>query len=162
MNEAMRNLAVLLWAVCAMNNNSYAGDSMVIREETVPSQPTIIIGEALTPSGKIREAIVEQPAGAPNPLGNPIVDEDTISDNVEPVRQKVQNMPKDTKPMNLIEQSANSHPLENGEVALPQPSKQIENELYQSGDDIIDVQAYPIEDVKEVTQPNLQPTVVAD
>lgn len=80
MNEALRNFTVLLWAVCAINSNSYAGSNKVtIREEPRPAQPTVIIGEALTPSGRMKKAVVEQPAGAPNPLGDPIVDEDDES-----------------------------------------------------------------------------------
>lgn len=62
MNEALRNFTVLLWAVCAINSNSYAGSNKVtIREEPRPAQPTVIIGEALTPSGRMKKAVVEQP-----------------------------------------------------------------------------------------------------
>ena len=159
MNEAMRNLAVLLWAVCAINNTSHASSNLVIREETIPSVPTVIIGEAVTPSGKKHEVIVEQPENAPNPLGNPIVDEENNNEN-----SSIQVTPPigALKAVNVINQSSQSGELQPDEVALPQTSTKIENELYQSGKDIVDVQAYPIEDVKEITQPNIEPTVVSD
>ena len=35
----------------------------------------------------------------------------------------------------------------------------IENTLYQSGSRIYDVQSYPIKDIKEITQPNIDPTI---
>ena len=60
-----------------------------------------------------------------------------------------------------IQQESEQGVLQPGELPLPQPSTKIENELYQSGNDIIDVQAYPIDDVSAVTEPNLQPTIVA-
>jgi len=159
MNEAMRNLAVLLWAVCAMNNTSHASSNLVIREETIPSVPTVIIGEAVSSSGKKHEVIVEQPDNAPNPLGNPIVDEENNNEN-----SSISVTPQiDTpKAVNVINQSSQSEELQPDEVALPQPSTKIENELYQSGKDIVDVQAYPINDIREVTTPNIEPTVVSD
>lgn len=59
MNEALRNFTVLLWAVCAINSNSYAGSNKVtIREEPRPAQPTVIIGEALTPSGRMKKRLL--------------------------------------------------------------------------------------------------------
>ena len=162
MNEAVRNLAVLLWAVCAMNNNSYASNGLVIKEETSPSVPTIITGEAVTPAGKMRKVIVEQQADAPNPLGNPIVESDTENQNADVSKEPMIVDTEKNLPTNLIEQSAISKELKPDEEPLPQPSKKIENELYQSGNDIIDVQAYPINDVNEITEPNIQPTVVSD
>ena len=161
MNEAVRNLAVLLWAVCAMNNNSYASSRLVITEETMPSVPTVIMGEAMTPSGKKREVVVEQPENAPNPLGNPIVEENTGAPaQVSEVPVTVQ--PEENDSPNIIQQTSPSGVLQPNEVALPQPCTQIENELYQSGNDIVDVQAYPIQDVKKATTPNIEPTIVSD
>lgn len=163
MNEALRNFTVLLWAVCAINSNSYAGSSKVtIREEPRPAQPTVIIGEALTPSGRMKKAVVEQPAGASNPLGDPIVDEaDEPAAPIAPV-VPVAGETEKHQPVNLVRQSSPSGELQPGQVALPQPSNRIENELYQSGDDIIDVQAFPTDDVQEAETPNIQPTIVAN
>lgn len=162
MNEAMRNLAVLLWAVCAMNNNSHASSRLVITEEAMPSVPTVIMGEAVTASGKKREVIVEQPENAPNPLGNPIVDDTSDVANDVPEAPVAVSADTTNNSPNVIRQSAPSGELQPSEVPLPQPSTRIENELYQSGNDIVDVQAYPIEDVKEATTPNIEPTIVAD
>ena len=167
MNEALRNFAVLLWAVCAINSNSYAGsDKPIIQEENLPETPTVIMGEAASPSGQINQVVVEQPANAPNPLGNPIVGD---GDSNNPPAQANPAPTIDVSRQNLVpiaSQSAPSGVLQPGEVALPQPanqpSNQIENEMYQSGDDIIDVQAFPMKDVNEAETPNLQPTIVAN
>ena len=164
MNEALRNFTVLLWAICAINSNSYAGSHKVtIQEEQQPEAPTVIIGEALSPSGRLKKAIVEQPAGASNPLGNPIVDEEdddsAASGPDVPAAPVVENA---AQPVALVKQSSSSGELQPGQVALPQPSNRIENELYQSGDDIVDVQAFPIKDIQEAETPNIQPTIVAD
>ena len=167
MNEALRNFAVLLWAVCAINSNSYAGsDKPIIQEESQPEAPTVIMGEAMTPSGQFNNVVVEQPADAHNPLGDPIVD-DSNNTNSPAVVNAAPTI--DVSRQNLVpiaSQSAPSGVLQPGEVALPQPSNQpsnqIENEMYQSGDDIIDVQAFPMNDVNEAENPNLQPTIVAN
>lgn len=75
MNEGFRNLALLVWALCAVNSNSYAQDSAtVITEESSTSAPTIVYGAARKADGETDEVLIEQPAGAPNPLGNPLPD----------------------------------------------------------------------------------------
>ena len=164
MNEALRNFTVLLWAICAINSNSYAGSYKVtIQEERLPEAPTVIIGEALSPSGRLKKAIVEQPAGAPNPLGNPIVDEGSNDSAASaPDVPEVSDAEKPQQPIEPVMQSSSSGELQPGQVTLPQPSNRIENELYQSGDDIVDVQAFPIKDIQEAETPNIQPTIVAD
>ena len=53
----------------------------------------------------------------------------------------------------------NARPSTAGVFILPENGK-IENELYQQGHDIIDVQAFPVKDVDEVTTPNTQPAIV--
>lgn len=75
MNEGFRNLALLVWALCAVNSNSYAQDSAtVITEESSTSAPTIVYGAARRADGETDEVLIEQPAGASNPLGNPLPD----------------------------------------------------------------------------------------
>lgn len=162
MNEAFRNLAVLLWAVCAINSNSYANDKLTISEEAMPAQPTVIMGTAKTPSGKTDEFIVEQPADSGNPLGNPIVGPNNNQNNSG--SEENNSMPATVEPTTSsqpkgIVQVSPQGVLQNDEIPLPQNGK-IENELYQDDNDIIDVQAYPINDVSTVTEPNLQPAVV--
>lgn len=164
MNEALRNLAVLMWAVCAINNSAQAQTGkLMIAEEALPAAPTVIIGEARKPSGGFNESIVEQPADGANPLGVPIV-----NDNAEqalPATSATPN-PSDAATSGIqsskaIRQSAPSGALQNSELPLPQPNNNIENELYQSGNDIMDVQEYPINDIKTITETNVQPTVVS-
>ena len=104
---------------------------------------------------------IEQPADAPNPLGNPIVEDegDTVvgsSDNS--VSQAVSSSDTEKQPK-IIARDAVGEAMGPGQLPLPENGK-IENELYQQGSDIIDVQAFPIQDVNEVTTPNTQPAIV--
>lgn len=147
-------------------------DTMTVQEELqVNSAPTEVFGAAANASGGINTDLVEQAADAPNPLGNPLdTEDDAESQNqsqsavsVEPIpAQNAQPAQAPTEPqIKPISQTSEQGILQPGELALPQPSTRIENELYQSGNDIIDVQAYPIDDVSTVTEPNIQPTIVA-
>lgn len=169
MNEALRNLAVLVYAVCAINNNSYAqANNLAISEEAMPAQPTMIIGKAHKPGGGYNEVTVEQPAGAPNPLGNPIVNEDADEAEPDAVSPLVpvspstagNEAPAGNDPEVLAKESAPLGEWKPGEVALPEGNR-IQNEILQSDDEIIDVQEYPIKDVKKALTPNKQPTIIS-
>lgn len=147
-------------------------DTITVQEDMqVNSTPTEVFGAAANASGGINTDLVEQAADAPNPLGNPLDTEDDVANqnqsqqavSVEPISaQNAQPAQAPAKPqIKPISQTSEQGILQPGELALPQPSTRIENELYQSGNDIIDVQAYPIDDVSTVTEPNIQPTIVA-
>ncbi len=162
MDEALRNLTMILWAYCAVNTSKPVEAKMVtINEEVPPVQETVVYGAARTPSGKENVFEIEQPADAPNPLGNPIVEDegDTVvgsSDNS--VSQAVSSSDTEKQPK-IIARDAVGEAMGPGQLPLPENGK-IENELYQQGSDIIDVQAFPIQDVNEVTTPNTQPAIV--
>ena len=110
MGEAIRNLAVLVWAVCAINSNNTARANMVVIGEEAPTNGEVMVyGAAKTPSGKSDEVLVEQPSADENPLGNPIVspEDETVSEvqtpAVNPVTEKKQQSPSrinETLPQN--------------------------------------------------------------
>ena len=138
-------------------------------EKELPADSTAqteFFGSAANASGGQNESLVEQNPGEGNPLGAPIVvlpqaseDSPEVSDAVDTNPQKP--VPATAEPgIKPIEQSSEQGVLKPWEEPLPQPSDKIENELYQSGNDIIDVQAYPIKDVSTVTEPNFQPRIV--
>ena len=138
-------------------------------EKELPADSTAqteFFGSAANASGGQNESLVEQNPGEGNPLGAPIVvlpqaseDSPEVSDAVDTNPQKP--VPATAEPgIKPIEQSSEQGVLKPWEEPLPQPSDKIENELYQSGNDIIDVQAYPIKDVSTVTEPNIQPRIV--
>lgn len=145
-------------------------DTVTVQEDMqINSTPTEVFGAAANASGGVNTDLVEQAADAQNPLGNPLDTESTSQSqsqsavSVEPVpSQNAQPVSAPTEPqIKPISQTSEQGILHPGELALPQPSTRIENELYQSGNDIIDVQAYPIDDVSTVTEPNIQPTIVS-
>ena len=164
MNEAMKSLIMVVWMVCAVNSDAHAVQNNVnIEEETMNNnQPTIVWGAAQNASGAENEDIVIQAPNEGNPLGNPIVgNDDNVSKVSTPAPVSDNKKKSETSQIAPIVQSSTQGILQPDQVPLPQPSTKIENELYQSGNDIIDVQAYPIGDVSTVTEPNLQPTIVS-
>ena len=83
MSEAIRNLALLVWAVCAINNNNTAHANMVVIWEEAPADGEVMVyGAAKNASGKTDEVLVEQPSANENPLGNPIVAPDDVAASV--------------------------------------------------------------------------------
>lgn len=146
-----------------------AAENQINIEKELPANSTAqteFFGSAANASGGQNESLVEQNPGEGNPLGAPIVAlpqvseaSPEVSDAVDPNSQKSE--PATAEPgIKPIEQSSEQGILKPWEEPLPQPSDKIENELYQSGNDIIDVQAYPIKDVSTVTEPNIQPRIV--
>lgn len=146
------------------------------QESIIPqgTEPTIVYGSAATASGKNDTYTVEQPADAPNPLGNPIVPDvnqqpeyqnnaipsssDNSAASSTPTTPSPDETSADLSPMSIVNQTAEQDPAPFSE-SPEQQQNQIQNTLYQGGDRIYDVQSFPINDVKEITEPNIQPTI---
>ena len=115
--------------------------------------PTELFAEGKSSPTETTEFFVEQPADAPNPLGNPIVAPDNAPQPMMPTPMPV--LPSE-KPQNqqmpAINQTSGLGTLQPGQVPLPQGNNQIENEMYESGNDIVDVQEYPIDDVNQMSR----------
>ena len=162
MDEALRNLTMILWAYCAVNSSKPVEAKVVmINEETPPVQETFVYGAAQTSSGKENVFEIEQPDGASNPLGNPIAETGHDESSEKSAGADTLAVPSQPKKnvSKLIADDEVGENLGSGQIPLPENGK-IENELYQQGDDIVDVQAFPIDDVNEVTTPNTQPAIV--
>lgn len=145
------------------------------QESIIPQgqDPTIVYGSAATASGKNDTYIVEQPADAPNPLGNPIVPDVNpqpaySNNNQTDTPSAADSSPADTmgpdetpdtlSPMSIVNQSAEQNPAPFSE-SPEQQQNQIQNTLYQGGNRIYDVQSFPVNDINEITEPNIQPTI---
>ena len=159
MDEAFRNVAVLVWALCAINNDSYAGENLVIAEENHASASTIVYGSAATPSGGRDETVVEQPEGTPNPLGNPIPDENSANN------ADVSDEP--AVPVSEAKSVVKTSPAEQP-GAFPQPEaplnsqqlgKDFQNTLMEANGMVYDVQAYPVEDFDAIGNPSNPQTI---
>lgn len=154
MEEALRTTVMLLWAFAAVNSGIGTAEACeVIAEESSPA-PTVIYAIGKKSPTETDEFVVEQPADSPNPLGNPIVaPENTFPEPNQGTPRSLlpENLPSDN-PAPIDEKSALGT-LQPGQVPLPQPSNQIENEMYRSGNDIVDVQEYPIEDINQMIRP---------
>ena len=156
MEEAMRNLAIMVWTVCAINTNANAVEigKVAIGEERqlAQNEETVIYGASRKADGSEDAVVVEQPADGGNPLGNPIVDPDALepSTNVpEVVAQPVQKaVPEQAKANNGLPQSAGTNPTPQ------QLGKQFQNTLMEANGMVYDVQAYPEEDLKAIGNPS--------
>lgn len=124
--------------------------------------PTVVYGAAETADGKENQFMVVQPEDAPNPLGNPII---TVPDTVpaaqtsqQPLSAVPETKPSQTAPSDIINQTSEQNPAPFSETPQEEQN-QIQNTLYQSGDRIYDVQSFPLNDIKTITEPNIQPTI---
>lgn len=159
MGEALRNVAVLMWALCAVSTNAHAEPNVtVISEEALDNQPTIVYGASKKSATESDEAVVEQPAGGDNPLGNPIVGNDN---SVSPQAAQV---PAETvsgkgEPLDLVNESSPQNPPISAAESPEKVNEQIQNTLYESGGRIYDVQSYPEKDINKISEPNIQPTI---
>lgn len=163
MGEALRNVVVLVWALSAVNSNAEAKPNVtVISEELNSSQPTIVYGAAEEKNGQKDEVIVEQPAAGDNPLGNPIAMPDDASQPVEVpiVNDNQENKAEVKKPSAEINEITPQNPKISPENTPQKMDDEIQNTLYESGDRIYDVQSYPVKDVKDITEPNVDNEVV--
>lgn len=162
MNEGLRNLTVLLWALCAVNNNSYASDSnIVIAEEAAQNDPTIIYGSARKSANEVDSVILEQPANAGNPLGNPIVLNDTptapvVTTNVGANANVAKPVVNVGGPQGIPVVGNGIGPVADGSgpqgvPVVPNSAAQLGNQFQNTVEEangmVYDTQAYPVEDL---------------
>jgi hypothetical protein len=123
--------------------------------------PTVVYGASELPDKTHDSVVLVQPENAQNPLGNPIVAPENVYNTeslaVEQVSSENNDLQQSDKSVS-IQQTSEQNPPAFSET--PQELKnKIENTLYQGGDRIYDIQSYPINDIKEITEPNIQPTI---
>lgn len=161
MGEGIRNFALLLWAACAINNDAYAQTTQAITEEQLDA-PTEVMAVAKTSEGGDDVFIVEQPKDAPNPLGNPIVENENNKNN-----QKQDNFLPVSSP-EIMKKEKNG--ADTNEVVPESQAQQLgdkfQNTLMEANGMIYDVQAYPEADIpvigdsanpKTIYSPNVNP-----
>lgn len=167
MNEGFRNIAVLLWAFCAMNSNSYAQDNqMIIAEEAAGAAPTVVYGVARKPNGGKEEVVVEQPADADNPLGDPIIPTAPTVSTAVPVINSMPAEVKNPSPAGKTNgagtEQPDSQPQVIGQPVVPegqQLGSQFQNTLMEANGMVYDVQAYPEQDLKAIGNPSNPETI---
>ncbi len=119
--------------------------------------PTVIEAVANTPDGKKNISIVEQPAGAPNPLGNPIVGPDIAPQayNSADALQR-QNSPADISASagQSYQAENNTYQTEGAWYQAKELGKEFSNTLSEEGGQIYDVQTFPAQDIKLITDPS--------
>lgn len=145
---------------------------------------TIVYGASSEAPDKPDAYLVIQPQNAGNPLGNPIINpdqnlssdsNDSLGQNVPspsfPAEQTPESVPSasDSNPVQAVDPASQpvAHQIYQQAPQNPEPfsespeqqQDQIQNTLYQGGNRIYDVQSYPLQDIKTITEPNVQPTI---
>ena len=126
--------------------------------------PTVVYGQSQLPDGKKDTVLLVQPENTPNPLGNPIVDNNiaTSQNEVNSINAAKQEKPQiSNQNSNQINQISLQNPPPFSETPQDLNNK-IENTLYQDGNRIYDIQSYPIKDIDKITEPNINPTSTDD
>ena len=111
-----------------------------VRAEEVP---TIVEAEAATATGGRNISIVEQPAGAPNPLGNPIVGPYVAprAYNAADASGQINNNQQATTQMQSTQTMG-------AWQEAKKMGKEFSNTLSEEGGQIYDLQTFPVQDVK--------------
>lgn len=131
---------------------------IILSSPVMAQSPTVVYGASENAPGHPDQFMVIQPENAPNPLGDPIVLPQPSEQNT-PTAEPAPTQPTDTQPeLTKINQDAVQNPPPFSE-STQQQQNQIQNTLYQGGNRIYDVQSYPLEDIKTITEPNIQPTI---
>lgn len=158
MAKFIRNLSVFMCGVCVAAGYGAVHAEMIATDSAVDSGEVMVYGASKNLSGQADEVLLEQPATAENPLGNPIVSPDDVSAPAVAVPSVVPAAPEVSAVSPRIEESLPQNPSVSSET--PQEvNQQIQDTLYESGGRIYDVQSYPASDVKKIEEPNLNPTI---
>ena len=139
-----------------MNGYQIAFCLFLISSITHAQEPTIVFGAAQSASGTPTEALVIEPESTTP------ANKKKLTDNSE---QPTMPQPEKKLPETLHAQKPkeiNQFAVQNPKPFSISPEKeknQIENTLYEAGDRIYDVQSYPLKDINEITEPNIDPTI---
>lgn len=164
MSEALKNLTLLLWAMCAIHTEAYAAEKQGVAEENKlqneVTAPTLVYGSAQTASGGEDTFVVEQPDGAQNPLGDPLVEPQTPpKDYTLEQNQLVQSQSSSAAPASALGNGPQGVPVvgpdSNGPQGVPvvgpdsaqELGNQFQNTLMEANGMVYDVQAFPQADV---------------
>ena len=133
--------------------------------------PTVVLGAAERPDGKIDVMVLEQPKDAPNPLGNPIYDANNAAS--QPVESSEQTLPStpvfsQNSDTNATKTTLQPYAITDDMPVNPQftpqttpqiEAKKIQSTIYEDSGRIYDIQSIPVQDIDKVEEPNIQPTI---
>lgn len=127
----------------------------------VNETPTIIEVSAATPDGGQNVMVVEQPKDAPNPLGSPLPD--VVSQPSEIQENKISKNPVQSfgsgETENLNENTTSNEQINNPQQEAIKLGKDFQNTLVEANGRIYDVQSYPEEDIKVMSNPAQPQTI---
>lgn len=138
----------------------------IIDSFSQPDNETIVYGQAANANGTVNKVLLEQPADAPNPLGDP------VPDYTPPAAPKAQPLRRGQKSGvapaaaatdetgNAVSQISPQNPADS-QMTPQQMNNEIQNKLYEEDNRVYDVQSYPIDDIGYMNQ-NGQDNAVTD
>ncbi len=124
-------------------------------ENVNDNSPTLVYSSAATADGKENVFIVEQPKDAPNPLGNPLPD--------TPSPQVVQPALATPHSVSISQKQSTDTQNYNVPTNLPAEDKALgqkfQNTIMEADGMVYDVQAYPTQDLKLMSNPSNPQTI---
>lgn len=144
--------AVFIWS---------CGVAAFVRAEEAGAGQAEVFGEAETADGQMTEFLVKQGENEPNPLGNPLPENEeenqAASEDAVPAGQ-AEAAVKAGPAAKVISQENMQNPTVSEEPNPADMKDKIQDTLYESGGRIYDIQSYPAGDVEQIESP-AQPTV---
>jgi len=138
-----------------MNGYQIAFCLFLISNITHAQEPTVVFGQAQTKSGAPIDALVVEPQeSTPQNSANFSEKESPAPAPVEKKLPETLNAQTTKEIHQLSEQ--NPKPFS---ISPQAEQNQIENTLYEGGNRIYDVQSFPLKDINEITEPNIDPTI---
>lgn len=132
--------------------------------------PTVVFGSAATADGGQNTFVVEQPKGAENPLGDPIVGPNTppqvFDVPAEMTNQPVQDNANISQPIadpNALSEQNTVAPNSGSNNSLPEEAQELgqdfQNTVTEANGRIYDIQSYPEQDVNVMSNPSDPQTI---
>lgn len=156
MNIKIYKNLLLISALCLVSYNSYGQGNISMVDEAADG-PTVVYGSAQESGGGRDSFTIEQPDGAPNPLGDPIVVPEQSEQSEENQNPLLQDSPKQNG-SGANASSGSNNQLQQVNPNTPQGQEQLgndfQNTLMEANGMIYDVQAYPEEDLNAIGNPS--------
>jgi len=114
--------------------------------------PTIVEATAQTPNGSKNTFIIEQPADAPNPLGDPIA----TQSSPENQSSSSQNLDSNSIPSSNVQKNEDTS---NSNQPPQNPGNKFQNTLLEANGMVYDIQAFPKSDIPLIENPSNPQTI---
>lgn len=157
----MKKVVALIVFITALEAEAQIQENYTFEQEAPVNAPVYVFGSANEGNGQRNSFLLEQNSEE-NPLGNPIQEDNSLTQSNPPENQKLPLEPAGKNfslPQSVVQESLPQNPQISPQESPQIVNKQIQNTLYESGGRIYDIQSYPATDINVIEQPNLNKTI---